>query len=215
MSAFLFHGPGAQGRALEKASEIGRPMCDPLGYEAPSGDRKSYKFLSADDARKAVSILSSTPVGDRIGTLVIGPVDRAMDKSCDVLLKALEGYDEARVVPVLWAFDLESVRPTIQSRTLHEFVPGDETEMWSDGLMEAADISFRAAIAEPQRPWEFATALEPFKGQEPGIVEAMVWIAAMDGSIKALRLWERLRELAMTRDPTWLELMAALIGGGS
>lgn len=215
MSAHLFYGPGAQNRALEKAAEIGRPMCDPLGYEPPTEKRKSYKFLSADDARRAVSILAGTPIGDRIGVLVIGPMCRAEDKSCDVLLKALEEFDPTRVVPVLWAFDLEAVRPTVQSRALSEFVPGDETEMWSEGLMEAADVALKASIADPFRPWEFAEALGPFKGQEPEIVEALVWVVSFDGTIPALRLWERLRELAMKRNPTWLELMAALIGDGS
>jgi hypothetical protein len=214
MSALLFYGPEAQTQALERADLLGRQVHPPLGYEPPDKTRKGYRFLLVDNARLAVSLLASTPIGDQIGTLVIGPIDRAADKSCDVLLKALEEFDPGRVIPVLWAFDLESVRPTIQSRTIPVYAPGDETSMWPEGLMTAAQVAFRAATATPTRPWEFIEALEPFSEQILEVIEALVWNASLEPTLESLRLWESLRDLALLGNPRWLELMSVLVRGG-
>lgn len=114
MSAFLFHGPGAEEEATAFARREGQLLSDPITEDD----------LGVDGMRKAVSLLSATTVGSRVGMLVLGPLDRMKSPAAsDVLLKTLEDFDEESVLPVLWAYDAGDVRGTIRSRSLEVWCP--------------------------------------------------------------------------------------------
>lgn len=114
MSAFLFHGPGAEEEAVEYARNAGRLLAEPL-----TGDD-----LGVDGMRKAVGLLSSTVVGSQLGIVVIGPLDQMKSAAAsDVLLKTLEDFNADAVLPVLWAADAGEVRGTIRSRSLEVWCP--------------------------------------------------------------------------------------------
>jgi len=107
----------------------------------PIGD----EGLKVDDARQVVSLLSTTPVGTQIGTLVVGPMDNATVFAADALLKKVEEFNGELVMPILWAFDIGGVRPTIRSRCLSRWAPAsgeddEDVELMQDGcdLQDAA-----------------------------------------------------------------------------
>ena len=107
MSALLYYGPGAQQYATNEAHQMGR-LLGSFGEEG----------LKADDSRSIVSLLNETPVGDRKGIVIIGPMDLANPIASDVLLKSLEEFKDDFVQPLLWAIDIGNVVPTIRSRCL-------------------------------------------------------------------------------------------------
>lgn len=113
MTPLLYHGPLARDRAVERASEIGRPISDPVG---DSG-------LRVDDSRQIVLKSNQSGVGDRAPSLVVGPLDRATPEAADALLKTLEDMANGPLRLVLWADYLGGVRSTIRSRTQAVWCP--------------------------------------------------------------------------------------------
>ena len=213
MTVRLYHGGGSRKAAMAFAAETGRLIHPPFGYDLPDdkNKRKTIKYLSADDAREIVTLCLSTPVGSKVGVLVIGPMDRSAPKSADVLLKTVEDYDSERVVPILWAFDVEGVRPTIRSRCHPLFVAGDETSPdLSPQMVSDAQRAVHAALMVPCRTWEVIVALQPYKGKENELLAAMVAAIPL-GSTTGLKMWERLRKVAMLYNPSWIELLAATL----
>ena len=98
-SCILFHGPGARQAAEAEAAKIGRLVAPPLGDDG----------LKVDEAREVVELLMTTPVGDKLGVVIVGPMDEAAAKSCDTLLKTLEEFKGGLIRPILWAHDLSGV----------------------------------------------------------------------------------------------------------
>lgn len=113
MTVHLFHGPGAK----EQASNLA-PKCGRILYIQE--DAK----LNVQSARDVVDLLSSPPLGNQKGVVVLGPVDKSNPKALDVLLKTLEELDSSLFEVFMWADELSAVRPTIRSRSTPVYVPG-------------------------------------------------------------------------------------------
>jgi hypothetical protein len=115
-TALLFHGPSSQSRAGQEARAWGRV----LGVFGTLQDG-----LDTETVREAVSALTAPPVGDQRGSVVIGPVDLLTRADVvDALLKVLEEGHHRLPRCFLWATDVGGVRPTIRSRCLMEWCPG-------------------------------------------------------------------------------------------
>ena len=104
-SVILFQGPDAEDSALEAAEKYGRILAV-LGTE---------KGVRKDDSREMVAIHNMPPASDVLGSVVIGPMDKATLEAADALLKVVE-EPSAYTKPFLWALDLGEVPPTIRSR---------------------------------------------------------------------------------------------------
>ena len=79
-SCFLFHGPGARQAALGYSNATGRLIAPPFGDEG----------LGVQDAREAVELLASIPVGNLTGFVVLGPMEQATPQAIDALLMTVE-----------------------------------------------------------------------------------------------------------------------------
>jgi len=207
-SCLLYHGPGARQTALNRAAEIGILLAPPFGDDG----------LKTDEAREAVVCLQSPPV-EGVGVVVIGPMDEALPKASDVLLKRIEEFDGSRVQPILWAYDLGGVSPTVRSRCLDEWVPSvgtsaDNEEITSAGwsLVDAALNEDFFRLPELLRP--LLTKEDKTKGKEILLLLAMSDAVSTDlASPERRALWERLRRATCRRNPTLMEVVAALVGG--
>jgi hypothetical protein len=198
-STRLYHGPGAEAEALSQAHQAGRLLAPPFG---------GGTGLKVDEARQIVSLLNSTPVGVAVGVVVVGPMDLANDKAADTLLKTIEQFD-ATVLPILWAQDLGNVRPTIRSRGMAHWCPGFDLE--PDDALEGGGRDLVAAALAPDRLYEIPTLAKQFAGREHALMGVMAEALAGQLNGTALMLWERLRPVAELRNPTTIELVAALL----
>ena len=215
-SCHLYHGPGAREGAIRKAASIGTLLAPPFGDDG----------LTTDDAREVVSLLLSTPMGEGVGTLVLGPMDDAASlKASDVLLKRIEEFDGTRVQPILWAHDLGGVVLTIRSRCLDHWCPTGgaltaEQEADKDRLAAVGWGLVDAAIAGEYH--KIVVALRENSGKkarkegggEIALLEAVSDCLSTGESTEARRaLWERVRRVTRWKNPTMLEIAAALIDG--
>jgi hypothetical protein len=198
-SCLLFHGPDAESCALQKASQIGRLLAPPFGKDG----------LKVEDARQIVSLLNTTPVGDAVGVLVVGPMEMANTKSSDVLLKSLEEFQDQVVQPVLWANDLGGVSNTIRSRCI---------DVWSPGSKELSEkeIAQGKLIVDScldQKYYLLPSLLEKSDLSETQLIEAIVFSLSDKQENESVRLlWEKLRETSQWRNPTKIEILFALLG---
>jgi hypothetical protein len=134
--------------------------------------------------------------------------DRANPKACDVLLKCLEEFDDALVQPILWASDLGSVIPTIRSRCLARWVRDipvvdEELEDIVAELVEAVLSDRLAKVSALVRNVD-SKKLPDLIGM---IADHLV------GDPAGVALWERVRKVAIWKNPTVVELVGALVGG--
>lgn len=193
-SALLFHGKGARDAAAREVQGKGR-----LLLEYGESD------LKVDQAREAVSVLGTTPVGDGLGLVLLGPMDRVSFQVCDVLLKIVEEFDGDVVQPVLWAYDLGGVPDTLRSRCETIWSPDDSTpeatKRGSELLdsLEAKDIP--AVIDLVSEAEDRLTLLEEFV--------ASLFESEHSNEVKAA-VWARLRPVSRYRNVTPAELIAAL-----
>ncbi len=198
MSTILFHGPSARQEALNEAYRSGRLVAPPIGDDG----------LKIAEVRAAVDLLLSTPVGMETGSVVIGPMDRITSaKSSDGLLKLIEEHPDV-VQPILWAFDLGGVSPTIRSRCLDRWCP--RVEGFEDEELEGDG---RALVR---------ASLDGNLWLIPGLVKAhdkklgdLLGVAAeaifADWSTEGMVLWGRVRRVAMHKNPTPIEVVAAFL----
>lgn len=197
-SAVLFHGPLARERALEYAQSEGRLLHDPFGEDG----------LKIAESREIIELMNGTPLGDQVGVIVVGPMDRALPASTDVLLKTLEEFDPRVFRPVLWAYDEGGVRPTIRSRCVRRWCPGDEIrdeELLSRvaGLVEASLSQDRPAVLSFLRE---TTGPEVLLAASQVLRDRGVSLTA-----KELGLWERVREALRVRNPSVNEIKAVFL----
>lgn len=197
-SSFLFYGPGAEKSALEKASELGQLIAPPFGSEG----------LKVDEARQVVNLLCSPPLADKIGIVLIGPMDRANDKSADVLLKNIEEFDSNAVWPILWANDLGSIRPTILSRCITRWcpLPGVFEEEPEPELLESVQQILKAI--EENEIVDVVSAVKEHKSNIPGLITALAFVLCQTEKV---HIWNAIRPLTQFTDPTQNELLVALI----
>lgn len=200
-SCLLFHGPGARDAALRRASEMGRLVAPPFGDDG----------LKTDDARDIVELLLSSPIDNKVNVVVIGPMDEVLPKASDVLLKSIEEFRDDLVQPVLWANDLGGVAPTIRSRCLDHWAPslGEEEDA---ALRQLAQDLVGDALSDNRWRIPFTLKEEEAKGKEVVLLGMMA--SALEGHLDKephRLLWERIRKAAQWRNPTVIEIVAALV----
>lgn len=181
---------------MRSVSALGRLVHRPFGDDG----------LKIAESREIIDIMNNTPVGDRPGVLVIGPLDRAAPASTDVLLKSIEEFNPDAVRPVLWALDETEVSPTIRSRCLRRWCPGENAV--DEDVMEAARQLVSEALGGHR-----ASVIELLNDRDPR--EMLV------GAAQALRergiddetrdLWEGVRAALRHRNPTATEALAAFL----
>lgn len=202
MSTLLFHGPGARSEAVKKAEEMGRLLAPPFGDAG----------LSTDTSREIVDILSSIPVGDEIGVVVIGPLDDVHPSAADALLKTLEDFDGKYVQPILWAEDAGSVVGTIRSRSLETWCPLQGSGLDSVYLKVAEGLCLAALEGRVATVIE---TLKEHKGFEGQILRASCKVLVeQEGSWSdkaRMSLWGSLRDVLSVREPTALEILSAYL----
>ena len=199
-SCVLYHGPGAAQTALDEAGRHGRLLHEPFGDE---------KGLKVDAARELVSLLLAPPIGVDSGVVVVGPMDKVAPRSADVLLKTVEEPpDYARLI--LWARDLGGVRKTIQSRCLPVWCPPTGFEETDEELEEVARELLQSVLSE--RVFEIPEHIKKMKGREKELLaEVAEAMSAMPDVPMVLDLWERVREVARWRNPTYLEVVSVFL----
>ena len=194
-SAVLFHGPSALDRATEFADELGRLLQEPFGAEG----------LKIEESREIIALMNNTPLGDKPGVLIIGPMDHAWPSATDVLLKTLEEFDPAVLRPVLWAHDEGGVRGTIRSRCLRQWCPGPEVT--DESLMDQAKALVDASLDGNQ-----ALVLETLRDMEGDVLLAATQILRhRPMGIREVLLWDRVREVLRFYNPTKTEIKAVFV----
>lgn len=194
----MLHGPGAESEALREAQRVGRLL-----------DQYGQKGLKTDEAREVVNLLMSCPIGTKIGVVVVGPLDEAQPKAMDVLLKIVEEHHEDIVRPILWARDLGGVVPTLVSRCLTRWAHGEEEVEVEDEVYELLEAVQSGQVQEVP---ELVSVFEKRVGD---LLHQLLEVLSSDHTPENLRVWEALRPVARWRNPTYLELISALLEASS
>ena len=160
--------------------------------------------LKTDEAREVVTLLNSPPVGDKVGYLLIGPMDRVSDRASDVLLKTLEEANSKIVKPILWAYDVGGVIPTIRSRCLPVWCPATEEAVT---LFYGEATKIYTAIQQDDFLSIVDTVLEA-KGQEYELLDAVAKIIVINSDFE---LWPRVRSTLKYTNVTALEAISCLL----
>jgi len=200
-SCLLYFGPGARQVAIDEAKKIGYLMAEPFGDDG----------LKTDEAREVVRAFGSAPVGVTLGTLVVGPMDLAMPRAADVLLKSIEEFNDTRVQPILWAHDASSVAPTIQSRCLARWVDIPDEDVDQNLIDAGFDLVDAVHSGEF---YKIPRIVEKYKKKEHELIGSIADALSTDMKKPESRaLWETLRPITLLIDPTDVEIIAALVGG--
>ena len=217
-SCQLFHGPGARQAALDRALEIGRLVAPPFGDEGLNVGKDSTK---PPGARDVVELLMSTPVGEKIGVVIIGPADKAAAQTgaaWDVLLKTIEEIPSPYMQPIIWANDLGGVPLTIQSRCLEVWAPGTLNADSALATMAkqvvdqvlANRFSALSGLLKEGGSDDEKTKKVKFQGGD--IVWAIAEVLSSDLNDPFRRaLWEKIRKVARWSNPTMVEILSALV----
>lgn len=183
----LFHGPTAQGRAAEEAVNWGRVV-------GSFGHPKDGMDIAC--VREAVSAMTTTPVGDRRGAVVVGPVDILTQEGIvDALLKTVEEKPKDSPRAFLWAWDLGSVRPTIRSRCHHAWCPGRVSyeKKTLDAATQAVESSLQGSTAGVIET--FLGMRDQWGDEQDEFLRAAVYVLATKTDPKRFLLWSRIRPL--------------------
>lgn len=195
-SAVLFHGPSALVTARRTLPTYG-DLLRSFGEEG----------LKIAESREIIELMNNTPLGDRPGVVLIGPVDQAAPASTDVLLKSIEEFDANVIRPVLWAKDETEVSSTIRSRCLRRWCPGAEPSIDED-LMDTA-----RNLVEESLGGHRASVVELVKDKDPRLLLEAVARALCHRGIddESLEMWGRVRAALAYANPTATEALAALL----
>jgi hypothetical protein len=170
--------------------------------------------LKVDEARLAVKLLATVPVGTEKGVLVVGPIEMANAKAADVMLKSIEEFDERFIQPILWTHDLGGVSPTIKSRCLDRWAPSLD-EIPDDDELVAAGYDLIQASQEREY-WRLSEIVSRYikthKGGEYDLLRAAAdaLYTQLDGD-ENRQLWQQIRKAASNRNPTAIEITAAFL----
>lgn len=193
-SSLLFHGPSAQGRAAAAAAAWGHVI-------GVFGDPS--RGLDAETARLVASTMASTTPGDKQGSIIVGPVDVVtVDGIEDALLKSLEDFGPTVARPFLWAWDGGSVRPTIRSRCLLIWCPGQvrvDREI-TEAAKETVQASLSGSVAGVIESLREVSSDARWRDVGQDFLQAVAEEVARAGTPAHLRLWERVRDLYLRRD---------------
>jgi len=203
-SCLLFHGPGARQAAVDEASRHGRLLHEPFGDAG----------LKVAEAREFAMLLQNAPLGTARGIVIAGPMDQALPKSADALLKGIEQFNEY-VWPMLWAHDLGGVQGTISSRCLPMWAPATGHEPIDEEVEEVARDLLQAALAGHAADVP-ALVARVFPKNKPSrehelLAEVVYAMTAMLDNPKVLPLWERVRAVCQWRNPTRIEIISAFL----
>jgi hypothetical protein len=194
----LYHGPTARDHAVRAATSGNfRMIADPIG---DSG-------LKVDDSRILVELASVPPVGDKKGSIVLGPLDRATTEASDALLKTLEDLVESHVVIFPWAWDVSGVIPTIRSRTIGCWCPGNDPLAPLDA--EAKEL-VKSVVTN-----KLVGVAAILDGKSDGEREDLV-IAMQPHLLKigedGIDIWVRVRDMITGKGISKIPLICALMG---
>ena len=193
LSVVIFHGPSAYDQALEKSLTPGfRPIHSPMGGGG----------LKKEEAQRVVELVSQPPIGDSIGTLVVGPMDLATVASQDSLLKSIEDGRDQHVILILWANDLGEVKSTIRSRCVSIWCPG--TPRLDDELLQLAE-GVLVALSK-KNLFEITLLLEKIKSREAEFLRVLLTLLGEEPQ-KHLSLWGSLRPLCSAKRLTRIQLI--------
>jgi len=172
-------------------------LADPVGDEG----------LKIDDARSIVEMSGHVSVGDRVNTLVVGPLDRARQAATDALLKTIEEFDPDVFRPVLWAQDVGDVSPTIQSRCRAVWCPGDEEYAEEDLAIarDLVDASLEGDRARVISTWKDMDHVEVLGA----VAKVLASRAPLD--VPAVALWGRVRSCLRLEAPTKYEVLVVFL----
>lgn len=201
-SITLFHGPRAREEGIAWAEATGRLLTP------PGGDT-----LKIEASREMITFLGNIPIGDKIGCLLIGPMDEATEAASDALLKSLEECDTRYVYPAVWATHIGNVEPTIRSRTIEKWCP-PPPGVWTEGPYMPAATALCAAALKGRTASVIETLAEN-EGAEEGLLmaSALALLTMEEEDLGArLRLWASIRE-ALRRAPSRRSLLAAFLVG--
>lgn len=194
-SATLFHGPRAEDEAHEYAAQLGRLLHDPFGVDG----------LKIGESREIIDLMNNTPLGDKPGVIIVGPMDHAWPSATDVLLKTLEEFDPNIFRPVLWAYDEGGVRGTIRSRCLRKWCPGDEVV--DDEMLEKVGGLIDASLKRDR-----AVVLETLKELEGDVLVAAAQVLKSRSMGPGEQgLWERLRQALKYTSPSATEIKVVFL----
>lgn len=214
LSCYLFHGPSAQGKAAEAAATWGRLV-------GTFGDPRSG--LDVETIRAAAACMVNPVIGDERGSVVLGPVDVLTQEGViDVLLKTVEEVNPHTARPYLWAWDAGVVRPTIRSRCLMEWCPGQEH-------LDREVVGAAKAIVDAALSRSVSGVIEGFselahpagegsrgKGQWGDVGDEFLRAVARNLSQRSgsshLWLWEAIRPVYLLRDtPSYEEALVRFL----
>ena len=116
-SLILWHGPCARAEALKELAASGRV----------SVTREYGHGLTKEQAREVVTLMGTACL--KPSGFLLGPMDEVRPETADVLLKSLEDFSGKGPRPYLWAWDRGSVMPTVMSRTLAVWCPGEDERL--------------------------------------------------------------------------------------
>lgn len=205
MSCLIFHGPGGRSSALADAHERAFLVRPPMGEDG----------LKVDAAREIADLFRMPPPGGKRGAFVLGPMDQAQPGAADALLKTIEDLNHDLFILNLWAFDLEEVMPTIQSRCVDVWCP-EQTE--HDPQPDESVYDAAHALVEAYRKGDPGMVLETLqehagKADVLRIVPEVLSVDLLAGraSMTDTRLWLVLREVLTADNLSKTEVAAALM----
>lgn len=186
-SVILYYGPNAQTKSALAASQWGR-LLGSFGHPRNG--------LSTEIVRDALEMIRSPSIGDDRCSVVVGPMDLLTQEGIvDIFLKTLEENNPKYPRPYLWAWDLGSVRPTIQSRCLMEWCPGQlliEKKI-TESAKSAVQASLSGSVASLIEA--FNEVRENWKEDGDDFLVAVAQELSTLSGVDKFRLWSRVREL--------------------
>lgn len=188
MPVVLFHGPGAAEKASEEAKK-GRLLAPPFGAEG----------LKIKEAREIVALMSEIPLGDQQGVFIVGPLDLASPSSSDVLLKVLED-STGDPQPILWAVDIGRVRPTVRSRCLLSWCPGDESTVLEEEARRLLEALSQDKVVDVVSLVKKHASYDLLKALARELAKSFNW-----------ELWVKLRRVCVYKKPTVCEILDSLL----
>ena len=128
-------------------------------------------------------------------------------KASDGLLKIIEEHPDV-VQPILWAFDIGGVSPTVRSRCLPRWCP--KVEGMEDEELEGDGRALVRAALEGNL-WQIPGLVKAHDKKLTDLLGVAAEAIAADWTAEGLALWNRLRKVSMHQNPTVIEVVSAFL----